>query len=171
MELIFRSRYGTARLDWSQYALLRDNVQHYLESGPGQARFEALHAVEHAVDGEPTRVNALGLRSELQRAWAALAELALSRSAVSLRTRALLTGCDRAPLVRGTVVAKLTGWSLPLVADDAQLLRDRLAAFVEALLGLTECAVANDDVLVVRASHTDHQPPAWVLEDEPSRSA
>lgn len=150
MQLIFTSRHGTTKLDWSEYALLRDNVQHYLESGPGQTRYRELHAVERAVDGEPNQVNALALRRELQRAWSALAGLTLGQSAVSLRTRAILTGCDRAPPVRGTVVAKLTGWPLPLVGDDTQPLRLHLSNFVQSLLAITDSVAPTDDVYVTR---------------------
>lgn len=170
MQLIFRSRQGTARLEWSEFALLRDNVQHYLESGPGQRGYDAIHVVERAVDGEPSEINALGLRQELQRAWSSLAGLALSQSAVSLRTRALLTGYHP-PLVRGTVVAKLAGWSLPLVADEAQPLRTRLAGFVEALLTITDGAAPSDDVHVERAVGGEPLMLAWALEDDPIPSA
>jgi hypothetical protein len=151
LQLIFKSRNGTAILDWSEYALLRDNVQHYLESSPGDARYDALHAVERAVDGEPSQVNALGLRRELQRAWPALAGLTLSQSAVSLRTLAFLTGCDRAPPVTGTAVAKLTGWPLPVVADEPQPLQARLATFVESLLTITARARPTDHVYIARS--------------------
>lgn len=169
MQLIFKSRNGTARLDWSEYALLRDNVQHYLESGPRQARYDALHAVERAVDGEPSQVNALGLRRELQRAWSALAGLTFSQSAVSLRTRALLTGCDRPPAVRGTVVAKPIGWPLPLVADDGQLLRARLATFVESLLMITARVTPTDDVYVERSDAGEQPMLAWALTADSSQ--
>jgi len=151
MQLIFKSPRGETLLDWSEYALLRDNVQHYLESGPGQTAFAALHAVERVVDGVPGSVSAVGLRRELQRAWSALADLKLAESAVSLRTRAILTGCDRPPAVRGTVIARQTGWSLPVVGEDDQPLRAHIGSFVAALLTITECAATTDDVSVTRA--------------------
>jgi len=156
-------------LDWSEYALLRDNVQHYLESGPEQARYDALHAVERAVDGEPSQVNALGLRNELERAWSALAGLTVAQSAVSLRTRALLTGCERAPAVRGTVVARLTGWPLPLVADDTQPLQARLATFVESLLTITARATPTDDVYVARSDAGEQSMLAWAVDANSSQ--
>lgn len=152
MELIFESRRGIATLSWSDYALLRDNVQHYLETA-GQARYEQLHAIERAVDGEPSHLNALGLRREVRHAWAAFAGLTLAECAVSLRTRAFLTGCGCAPAVKGTVLAKLSGWPLPLDADDAQLLQARLSSFVETLLAITDRAEPADRVSVVRGGH------------------
>jgi hypothetical protein len=154
MQLIFKSRRGETLLDWADYALLRDNVQHYLESGPGQKVFAALHAVEQVVDGEPRSVGALELRRELQRAWSALADLKLSQSAVSLRTRAILTGCDHPPPIRGTVIARQTGWSLPIAGDDEQPLRTHIGSFVAALLVITDCAATTDDVSVRRDGAT-----------------
>ncbi|HVY25757.1 MAG TPA: hypothetical protein VHB79_04370 [Polyangiaceae bacterium] len=148
MQLIFRTRSGAIRLDWCQYALFRDNVQHYLESGPGQKSFAALHAIERAVDGEPRSVSALELRREIQRAWFALANLTLAQSAVSLRTHAILTGCDPPCPFRGTVLAKHTGWSLPVVGDEDFPLRLYLAGFVAALLTITEQAATSDHVSV-----------------------
>jgi hypothetical protein len=151
MQLIFRSRRGSSTIDWSEYALLRDNVQHYLESGPGRTLFAALHAVEHAVDGEARNVSALELRRELQRAWVALGDLKLEQSAVSFRTHAILTGCDQPPPVRGTVLAKVIGWPLPVVGHDEQLLRSHVANFIGALLTITERSEITDDVRVTRA--------------------
>jgi hypothetical protein len=151
MRLQFKTSKGTQYLEWAHYALLRDNVQHYLESGPRRASFNELHAVEHAVDGEPKYLHALELRRELQLAWAALANLPLSRSAISLRTRALLTGTET-PLVRGTLQASALGWALPVQADENRPLRDVVAPFVESLLVLTDLASPLDDVCVARAS-------------------
>lgn len=169
MQLIFKSPRGETLLDWAEYALLRDNVQHYLESGPGQKVFTALHAVERVVDGEPVSVSALELRRELQRAWSALADLKLAESAVSLRTRAILTGCERPPPVRGTVIAKHTGWSLPVEGDDQQPLRTHLASFVEALLAVTNSAAMGDRLRVGRADAGEDQ---WRLlsHETPDRS-
>jgi hypothetical protein len=150
MQLIFKSQTATASLDWSAYALLRDNVQHYLESRPGRSGFAALHEIERVVDGQPRSVSALALRRELQQAWSALAGLKLAQSAVSLRTRAILTGCDRPPAIRATVVARLTGWPLPVTGSDEQPLRAHLADFVEALLVVTDAATSTDDLYVTR---------------------
>jgi hypothetical protein len=138
-------------VDWSQYALLRDNVQHYLESGPGQTSFTALHAVERAVDGGVAPLSALELRRELQRAWSALANMPLAESAVSLRTRAILCGLGLPP-VRGTFKANLSGWSLPVEGDAGDPLRKHLAPLVESLLALTDGVSADERVMVCRAS-------------------
>lgn len=155
MQLIFRTQSHAARVPWCQYALLRDNVQHYLESGPGQATFFALHAVEHAVDGEVEHVSALELRRELQRAWNALAELRLADSAISLRTRAILAGFEP-PQVRGTFQAVQSGWPLPVEGDDSDQLHQHVRSLIEALLTLTDQMSASDEVTIsVAAARRD----------------
>jgi hypothetical protein len=106
--------HGACSLEWAHYALLRDNVQHYLESAPGAERFTALHAIERAVDGDAHYLRAVDLRREVQRAWTALGRLPLGESAVSLRTRALLNLGRLPPFVRWTFKAKVTGWTLPV---------------------------------------------------------
>jgi hypothetical protein len=155
MQLVFQSRNGSRYVDWSQYALLRDNVQHYLESGPSQTSFTALHAVERAVDGGVAPLPALALRRELQRAWSALASLPLADSAVSLRTRAILCGFGLPP-VRATFNARLNGWSLPVEGDAGDPLRKHLETFVESVLALTDGVSTHDRVLVCRVDDTQH---------------
>jgi hypothetical protein len=152
MKLLIRNGERERRVEWSQYALLRDNVQHYLEFGQPRNSFTALHAVEIAVDGERRRVRAQELRQEVQDAWNALAHVTLEQSAVSLRTRAIMTGCERAPQVRGTVVARLAGWDLPVQGLAHQPLRELLSGFVEVVLSLTENASKEDDLVVERES-------------------
>lgn len=151
MMIMFRTRNGTQRLEWAHYALLRDNVQHYLESGPGHTCFTALHSVERAVDGDVRYVRALDLRREVQRAWGALANLPLAESAVSLRTRALLAGEGVTPFVKGTFSAKATGWPLPVTGDESRPLRAYIGDFVETLLLLTDLVSPLDGMCVARA--------------------
>lgn len=148
MHLLLKSRNDSRRVNWSQYALLRDNVQHYLEFGQPQSAFTALHAFEMAVDGARWRMRAKELRHEVQGAWEGLADLKVEQSAVSLRTRAIMTGCEQAPQVRGTIVARMAGWELPVNAPARQSVRELSRDFVEVVLGLTE-NVTDDDELTV----------------------
>jgi hypothetical protein len=141
MQLIFKVRDSSARVDWSEYA-------HYLEGKSGQASFAALHGVERAVDGGVASLDATELRSDLTSAWATLGGLTLAESAISLRTRAILTGCARMPLVRGTVLASVSGWRLPVAGDGRQPLRKYLSDFVESVLAITAAATPTDDVYV-----------------------
>jgi hypothetical protein len=148
IQLILQSRGRARHVEWSQYALLRDNVQHYLEFGQPQNSFTALHGLERAVDGGRGRIRARELRQEVQGAWDGLAELKLEQSAVSLRTRAIMTGCDQAPQVRGTVVARLAGWDLPVHGPASQPIRELLRGFVDVVLSLTEDATDDDELTV-----------------------
>lgn len=149
MQLLFRTRKGSRCLEWSHYALLRDNVEHYLESAPGRVTFKSLHSVERAVEGEVRYLHALDLRREVQLARAGLAGLRLADSAISLRTRALLLG-QPPPFVHGTFNAKSSGWQLPVKGDEARPLCDVLAEFVDSLLFLTDIVSSLDDLRVTR---------------------
>ncbi len=60
--------------DWGSFALLRDNVQHYMEQGEPTDRFRALHSVETVIDSDPRQVDAARLRGEVLRAWGALGQ-------------------------------------------------------------------------------------------------
>lgn len=148
MMLLLQTRKDTRNVQWSEYALLRDNVQHYLEFGQPENSFTALHALERAVDGGRGRTRARELRHEVQDAWIGLAGLKLEQSAISLRTRAILTGCEQAPQVRGTVIARLAGWELPVWGASSQPVRELVRGFVDVVLSLTENAAEDEDVMV-----------------------
>lgn len=70
---------------------------------------------------------------------------------VSFRTHALLVGSQVCPFVRGTLIARTTGWTLPVQGRGNRPLRDFVEAFVEALLFLTDLAVPLDDLCVAPA--------------------
>jgi hypothetical protein len=149
MRLIFHSESDSRQIDWAEYALLRDNVQHYVECGSPHEDFGALHAIEIAVDKGVGTVNAVALREELRDAWDALGGLRLEEAAVSLRTRAFVTGCRNAPSVRGTALARLTGWSLPVTGPDEQLLQEAARPFFDAVMALTQSAEVTDTLSVI----------------------
>jgi hypothetical protein len=149
MQLMFRTKKGTRCLEWAHYALLRDNVEHYLESSPARRTFKALHAVERVEDGGVRYLRALELRREVQSAWLALARLNVGDSAISLRTHALLSGAPP-PFVHGTFKAKANGWCLPAEGHDSRPLAELLRDFVEGLLYLTDGASPLDDLRVTR---------------------
>jgi len=152
MQLLLKNGDRVRRVDWRVYALFRDNVQHYLEHGQPRPQFQTLHALEDAVDGAALRVPTQALRQEIQAAWPALEGMMLKQCAISLRTRALMTGCRAAPSVRGTVLARLAGWELPVRGEDRQLLYELLGDFVNELLWLTQRAGAELELIVSRAS-------------------
>ena len=83
MRLAFRSSGGSRACDWESYALLRDNVQHYVERGRSSAEFQQLHAIARAVDAASCFVDALRLRAEVLRAASALRSIQLEVAAMS----------------------------------------------------------------------------------------
>ncbi len=148
MKLIIESSRAVAEVDWSDFALMRDNVQHYLESAPGTQRYPNIHAFEQAVDNGSSNVDALQLRSEVQKAWDGLRGLGLRESAVSLRTHAILMGCDPPP-IRGSVIATQAVWELPVRAVDNESLQNAVKSFVAAVLDVTDYAEEGERLRIV----------------------
>jgi hypothetical protein len=150
MKLRLAGRQGSQTVDWSGYALVRDNIQHFVEGGEPSARFAALHAIERAVDGGHATVDASRLRGEVLRAWYALARIPLDRAAVSLRTRAILTGSSDRPAESGTFLARQIGWKLPTPEAAGQAVVVEAKRFILAVLELTERSVDGDTIAVQR---------------------
>lgn len=161
MELIFRGNNGTCVCDWESFALLRDNVQHFLERGEPSARFEALHSIEDVVQGRARNIDAARLRGEVLRAWCALWQVPLADAAISLRTRAILTGVEEPPAARGTVAARIAGWSLPVVGAADDPVPRGAARFVEAVLKLTATSVDGDSLQVKRTAEQPATQGSW----------
>lgn len=151
MQLVLSKGEDSRACDWSSYAILRDNVQHYIEGGEPSAAFAALHAVEAAVDGGEAAIDAVRLRDEVTRAWHALARKTAGAAALSLRTRAILTGARGKPTRRGTLPAASVGWRLPAALPDGAPLLRAARAFVRATLELTATAAAGERIVVSRS--------------------
>ncbi len=117
------------------FLLLRDNVQHYAEGGVPSGRFPNLHALADRCwgAGGPT-VNARQLRHEIAEAWPLLRHVPSTNLATGIRTRAALTGAKRPPTVRGTVLVRLSGWSVGLKMSREQTLEHIFGAFTASLL-------------------------------------
>lgn len=149
MDLLLKSAGFVRRCEWPSYALLRDNVQHFLENGSVTDRFSALHAIEAAVDDGAALVDAAKLRGEVMRAWCSLWQVELSNAAISIRTRARMTGLSTRSTVVGTLLASSAGWALP-VAEESGRVPQAAWNFVRAVLSITESAVDGDLVEVER---------------------
>lgn len=148
MKLVFTCRSGAALCDWESFALLRDNVQHFIEGGSQSGRFAALHEIARAVDGHACSVDAVKLRLEVLQAWSALLPVSVDNAAVSSRTRAIRTRGQApsdpsvtAPAMEAELLRFARDWStpIPMAAES----------FVAAVLSLTKAAVAGD-VLEIR---------------------
>lgn len=137
--------------EWSSYALLRDNVQHFVERGQISDRFSALHAIEQAVLDGRQSVDAARLRGEVLGAVSALGGISIGEAAISLRTRAILTSSARVPAVRGTVRARQAGWALPVASENESSLLEAARPFIAAVLSVTDAVADGDDVTVERS--------------------
>jgi hypothetical protein len=148
MQLTLTGRSGSLPCTWASYALIRDNVQHFIERGSPSERFSILHGIEQAVDFGRCSVNAAQLRGEVVRALYALKRVPMRDAAVSVRTRALLTGAAERPRVRSTVRARNAGWRLPVAAPSDQNVAESGASFLNAVLALTESSADGDTVVI-----------------------
>jgi hypothetical protein len=152
MKLIVKGVKGKRVFDWGGYALVRDNVQHFIEYGRPNGRFPELHGIEGAVDGGSYVADASRLRGEALRATAALAAIPLTEAALTSRTRAIMIGSHRAPQTRPSIEARSAGWDLPVALGSAAARIPAAAApFIEAVLSLTSDAVDGDLLQVRRA--------------------
>jgi hypothetical protein len=154
-----------ASCDWASFALFRDNVQHFAEHGQVSEKYAALHGLEQAVVAGAHEVDAARLRGEVLGALFVLGGLKLEDAAISLRTRAILTGSTRLPQVRGTVRANQAGWELPTASSPAGRLLDPARPFLEAVMAVTRDAVDGHLVQVRR----EGSPPPFARDPSPPR--
>lgn len=158
MRLVFRSGAGSRVCDWESYALLRDNVQHYVERGQPSTEFEQLHAIARAVDTGKCHVDAMRLRTEVLKATSALRSVQLAVAALSPRTRAIMLGDWRAVGTDQTVEARAMGWALPVPGLPSDSIPHAAEKFVGAVLAVTRTAADRELLEVDRLD--DEPPPA-----------
>jgi len=147
MNIVIKSSCGEVRVDWADYALLRDNIQHFMEAGRPSPNYAAIHSIERAVDDGRVAVDGARLRGELLGACYRLRRLHLQDSAVSLRTRSLVTGCRARPEQRGTTRARFAGWRLPTRKQSGSLIR-HLKPFISTILTATRTAVDGEQLSI-----------------------
>lgn len=150
MNLIVKGAEGRRVFDWGSYALLRDNVQHFIEAGQPNGRFPELHGIEGAVDAGSYFADAPRLRGEILRAIAALRRVPLNAAAQTLRTRAIMTGTPVSSDVRASVDARSAGWELPVAASENDFIPAAAATFIDAVLSVTSRAIDGDLVHIRR---------------------
>ena len=148
MSIGFSGPKGWVEQRWIVYAMLRDNVQHYLEGGEPTGEFEALHSIAEVLGGKKLSVPARRLHEELVRAKATLACRPLSDLAISLRTRSVLSFKWPPPERAETILVSEWGGSVPMLNDTVRSMDDVFGHFVDALLQITEGASASDVVEV-----------------------
>ncbi|HYQ30720.1 MAG TPA: hypothetical protein VER04_25990 [Polyangiaceae bacterium] len=149
MRLVVSGRSEVRDFDWESYALLRDNVQHFVEGGAPSGRFRALHALAAAVDRESCVVDAVRLRLEVLQTVAALREVPLEHAAISARTRAIHQQLRTATVGSEPAIAAGAPASPQVVFRSEPLPRAALD-FVEAILAVSANAVAGDKLEIHR---------------------
>ena len=148
MSLAFFGPHGSLEARWIVYALLRDNVQHYLEGGSPSEKFAEIHQISEALVQDRIRVNAARLRSQLEQAKVALFDRPAADIALSGRTRAVLSA-DWPPKTLETTVAGKAELSIPMLHAGIRTMAEAFGNLVNELLEITEGVGENDWVEVV----------------------
>jgi len=150
-EVMIFNRIRMLRCDGVACALLRDNVQHYLENGAPSGKFWAMHALADTRWAECSEVlSPRELAAELDMAWPCLQSIPIEMLAISIRTRAALSNSSVPPDVRGTILHRLVQWPLPFELDRLTTLDDLFGDLV-ADLGRLVREVDPDVELVMRS--------------------
>lgn len=150
MKLIIRGKTHSRTCEWASYAVLRDNVQHYIEHGAPSDRFSTLHSIARAVDGGNCYADPLRLRGEVLRAVSALRSVPLATAAMSTRTCAILAGSKEVPLVGRTSEARMLGWPLPVSGMPSDSVPFAAEEFISAVVGTTRGAASGDVLQIAR---------------------
>jgi hypothetical protein len=141
MRLVVVETGHAAECDWVLCTSLRDNVQHHLEGGHPGGTFLSIHALaDRCWAGSEVQISAVDLADELRQVRPLLAALGVDRLAISIRSRAALTGAPAAPAVRGTILWRLTGWQLPVTLEGARSVGEVFAGLFDGLLAFCDAA-------------------------------
>jgi hypothetical protein len=149
MSLCFVGPSGSVEHPWIAYALLRDNVQHYLEEGRPSRAFEATHSIADALGGGRVVLQARTLRGELERARKALAGRPIADLAIGPRTRGVIDHTWPPPGAGGTALlgderGKIVPWLSPAAANLDQV----FGPLIRSLLEITRESEEGDVVEV-----------------------
>jgi len=126
-------------IDGRLVLLFRDNVQHHLQAGLPGPGYPMVHALgDAALEQLLLRLPARSLWMEATLAAQGMAAVGIHDLAVSLRTRAVLTGSTCLPAVRGTLLFRVADWRVPIVTRGAHTLGELFAGFVAKLDALTD---------------------------------
>lgn len=148
MSLAFFGPKGSFETRWIVYALLRDNVQHYLEGGMPTDRFAEIHQIGEAMLKDRVKLGAQRLHGQLEQAKAALLHRPASDIALSGRTRAVLSALWPPSSEETSVIGK-AALTIPLLHSGIRTMADAFGHLVDELLELTQGAGASDQVEVV----------------------
>lgn len=148
MNIVFSGPFGDFGIGCTHALLFRDNVQHHLQGGLPGPGYPLIHAFADApISGEVVRLGADAFWEEVSHGFESIRGIGIDDLAVSIRTRAVLTN-KRAPIVRGTVLARLTSWRLPVVTTGALTLGDFFVELLENVKLLTRSGTARGAIYV-----------------------
>lgn len=148
MSLSFTGPKGWLEQRWIFYALLRDNVQHHLESGSPSSDFECLHSISTVLGGATVTFPARRFNAELTRAREALIKRPIGDLAISVRTQSVLGLGQPVPSRRGTKLVTAWGGTIPTIGSTAKTLDDVFGHLIDGLLEITADA-AEDELVTV----------------------
>jgi len=152
MLLHFTAKSGYSTIKWTDYAKLRDNVQHHIEGTLPSGAFEMLHRIEEAVDSGGTTLEAYRLHHELIKAWYGLAKRAPQEMAIGNRTLAIVLGLFARTVGRHTLPVTEVGLQLP--NNEAGYLCNCFRDTFRMLFALTATAQPGDVITVTRVGYT-----------------
>lgn len=112
--VVFASSTASYVASYVSILLLRDNIQHHLQCGRLTPGYALIHAIAEPPFPRPKPQLARHLWGEVSLGFRGIAGLQLSQLAISIRTRGLLTGVRELPAVRGTALASIVNWQVPL---------------------------------------------------------
>jgi hypothetical protein len=149
MDVVFSAPLGDFGVRYESALLFRDNVQHYLQAGRPTPGYPLIHAIADApLDGEILQIKSSRLWGEVSHAFEQVRSISVADLAVSIRTRAILTNTRALPVVRGTILLRLTGWKLPLIVPGALTIGELFDDFVNKLAIVTDAGLARGVVHV-----------------------
>jgi hypothetical protein len=149
VEVLFSAPLGDFGIGYESALLFRDNVQHYLQAGRRSPRYPLVHAIADApLDGEILQIKASRLWEEVSHAFERMRSIVIADLAVGIRTRAILTDTRALPMVRGTVLLRLTGWEPPFIPRRVRTIGELFDDFVNKLCIVTDAGLARGVVHV-----------------------
>jgi len=149
VNVLFVSPFAQHVVSYPTVLMLRDNLQHHLQAGRPSPGYPLIHAIADAALGAgQDRVEASELWSEVSLGLSGLRDVGIADLAMSIRTRALLTGADDMPVVRGTILLRLSGWKVPIAVEGMRTLEDLFAELYAGLDRVTASGRAKTHVQV-----------------------
>jgi hypothetical protein len=160
---------------YERFLLFRDNVQHHLQAGHPVPAYDLIHAVadaplEHAV----VCLKASALWEQSWQAYRELCELPIADLAMSIRTKAILTGTPVLPAIRGTALLRLTGWKVPIATQGARTLGELFQALLSRVALITRSSSKDGQIELLLRLHQpsasqEHAMATWRVATTPER--